>query len=65
MDKKGKWLIGVGLLLGAAAAAIAIRLLGHDDYKPEKPPRNAPQLNIDNPGTQADFPTTASESEVG
>lgn len=31
----------------------------------DKPPKDAPQLNLQNPGTQDDFPKAASESEIG
>lgn len=31
----------------------------------EKPPKNAPQLDIENPGSQDDFPKPPMESEIG
>jgi hypothetical protein len=31
----------------------------------EGPPRHAPQLDIENPGEQSEFPKSASESEIG
>jgi hypothetical protein len=31
----------------------------------EVPPKKAPQLPLENPGDQSDFPKSASESEIG
>lgn len=31
----------------------------------KQPPANAPQLSVQNPGDQSEFPTSASESEIG
>lgn len=62
---ENKWLAGIGIAIGVGAlvAGVATLLMGRRNS--EKPPRNAPQLDIDNPGTQADFLTSASESEIG
>lgn len=64
MKKQTKWVIGLGALLAAAAATAAIWVQAKSHDK-QRPPKNAPQLDLDNPGTQAEFPTSASESEVG
>jgi len=50
------------LLLAAAILGFMSfpRRTGH-----EAPPVHAPQLPIDNPGEQSEFPTSASESELG
>jgi LPXTG-motif cell wall-anchored protein len=55
--------IAIGAVLVAAAGVFF--LTKKKDNSTEKPPKKAPQLDIDNPGTQAEFPTTASESELG
>ena len=57
-------MITMGIMLASGAAA-AYLLLQEKKNGGEKPPKNAPQLDIDNPGTQADFPSSATESEVG
>jgi gas vesicle protein len=64
MKKKEMLLLGVGI--GAAiTAAAAIFLWKKDNGNEEKPPKNAPQVPIDNPGDQSEFTTSASESEIG
>lgn len=63
MTNKNKWLIGIGSLVAVAASVFFVRK--KKTYTPEKPPKGAPQLHIENPGTQAEFPTSATESEVG
>jgi LPXTG-motif cell wall-anchored protein len=63
MKKKNIILIGIGAALATAATVFFIR-----KKKPnagEKPPANAPQLSIGNPGEQSEFTTQASESEIG
>ena len=62
MKKKDMLLVGIGL--GAAVAAAAIFFFWKRE-KDEKPPKNAPQVPIENPGEQSEFTTSASESEVG
>ena len=62
MKTKDIWLLGVGLLV-ATAAALWIMKNSTDDE--EKPPKGAPQLDVENPGTQDDFPKPPMESEIG
>lgn len=63
MKDKNIWLIALGGLIGIGAAILYKKK--KKDAVHEKPPKGAPQLDIENPGTQADFPTSATESEVG
>ncbi|MEI6947450.1 hypothetical protein V9K67_09680 [Paraflavisolibacter sp. H34] len=63
MENKRKWLIGISGLLAIAATAVV--LLKNRHRHEEKPPRKAPQLDIENPGTQAEFLVAPGESEVG
>ena len=55
-------LIGIGIGALAAAAVFFFLDKKEDD---EKPPKNAPQVSVNNPGEQSEFTTSASESEVG
>lgn len=64
MNKGTKWMVGIAVLLGIIAGAGAYLVL-EEQKLGRKPPKNAPQLELDNPGTQADFPSAATESEVG
>ena len=61
-DKNLLW-IWLGAVLATAATIFFIRK--GKQHTNEKPPKNAPQLSVDNPGDQSEFRTTASESEVG
>ena len=63
MKIKNKWLMVVGGLVAAAAALFIIKQAKGGDQ--DKPPKRAPQLDIQNPGSQDDFPTSPMESEVG
>ena len=63
MNNKNKWLIGIGSLLAMAATVFIIRK--NKNNGAEKPPKGAPQLDIENPGSQHDFPKAPSESEMG
>ena len=63
MNKQTGWIIGLGIVAAVAAAIVYTRK--KDEYKGEKPPKGAPQLNLDNPGSQAEFPSAAGESEIG
>jgi hypothetical protein len=54
----------ISLLSFIAAAIISFRR--SKAHSPaETPPKNAPQLPIENPGDQSEFPKAASESEIG
>ena len=63
MKNKNKWLLVVGGLVAAAASLFIIKKLKSGDE--DKPPKGAPQLDIENPGSQHDFPKPPMESEIG
>lgn len=63
MANKNKWLIGLGGLIAAATAFFLIKKSRAGNE--EKPPKGAPQLDIENPGSQHDFPKPPIESEIG
>ena len=63
MTNKNKWLVGLGGLVAAAAAFFLIKK--NKGTNEDKPPKGAPQLNIENPGSQHDFPKPPMESEIG
>ncbi|OLY94072.1 hypothetical protein SAMN05444008_110117 [Cnuella takakiae] len=65
MKKKQKQNLAIGITIGAIATGLTAYLLFRKKAKQDKPSKRAPQLDIDNPGSQAEFPTTATESEVG
>jgi hypothetical protein len=64
MDTKNKWLIGLGSVLVVGVAASVVFFNGRKDKVHQKPPRKAPQLNIQNPGTQDEFPTSTTQEEM-
>jgi len=49
----------------AVLAAVVALLVKQRQDRSEKPPKGAPQLDLQNPGDQSDFLTSATESEVG
>ncbi len=63
MKKQNIILIGIGAALATVATIFLVRR--KKVASGEKPPRKAPQLNIENPGTQSDFPVSPSASELG
>ena len=65
MKKKDMLLLGVGIGAAITAAAAIFLWWKKDNGNEEKPPKNAPQVPIDNPGDQSEFTTSASESEIG
>src|SRR5688500_12923169 len=65
IQEEEKWLMGISIALGATVLALGIATLLMGRRQGGKPSKKAPQLHLDNPGTQADFPTSATESEVG
>jgi hypothetical protein len=65
MKKKEMLLLGIGIGAALTAAAAIFLWLKNDQESEDKPPRNAPQVPVDNPGEQSEFTTSASESEVG
>ncbi len=62
MKKKHVLLIGIGAALAAAASYFLLR---RRNAGTEKPPKNAPQVKVNNPGDQSEFPKAASDSELG
>ena len=63
MTNKNKWLIAIGSLIATAATVFFIRKTKTGNEG--KPPKGAPQLDIENPGSQHEFPKPPMESEVG
>ena len=63
MKKKDMLFIGIGIGAALATAAAVFFFLNKKDG--EKPPKNAPQVPVNNPGDQSEFTTSASESEIG
>jgi LPXTG-motif cell wall-anchored protein len=63
MTNKNKWLIGIGGLIAAATAIFLVKK--NKSNNTNKPPKKAPQLDIENPGSQDDFPNPPMESEIG
>jgi hypothetical protein len=57
------------LLVGAATVAIAAAAILYMRKKEEisydNPPKRAPQLDLENPGTQDNFPKPPMESDMG
>jgi gas vesicle protein len=65
MKKKEMLMLGIGIGAVVATAAAIIVFCKRDKSGEEKPPKNAPQVPVDNPGDQSEFTTSASESVVG
>ena len=63
MKKIDNWLIGIST--AGFVAGLLYLLQKGKKAKEEKPPKRAPQLNLNNPGTQDEFLTSASESDLG
>ena len=63
MKKKQLSILIAGALLAVTAALVLVQRQ-RKGYK-EHPPKGAPQLDIQNPGDQSEFLTTAMESEIG
>lgn len=63
MKKKNVVLVSLGSALAIAASLFFIKK--RKGLNEDKPPKGAPQLDIENPGTQDDFPKPPMESEVG
>jgi hypothetical protein len=62
MKKKNLLWIGIGVALAAAAT---IFFINKKNGQSGKPPKKAPQLDIENPGEQSEFATSPSDSEIG
>jgi LPXTG-motif cell wall-anchored protein len=66
MKKKNIWMIATGAVAALAGGLLFIKKKKAEKNNDiEKPPKDAPQLNIQNPGTQDDFPKAARESDIG
>ena len=65
MKKKNTLLLGLGAAAALVAGIFMIWRKNKKDQSEDQPPKDAPQLDIDNPGTQDEFPTSPSESELG
>ena len=65
MKKKNAIILGIGAALALAGSVFMIWKKRNNTNSDEKPPKDAPQLNIENPGTQDEFPSSPTESEIG
>ncbi|HUQ97790.1 MAG TPA: hypothetical protein VM010_08995 [Chitinophagaceae bacterium] len=54
-----------GMLASLATGLLTLFVLKTGAAKKDKLARRAPQLNLDNPGSQDDFPKPPMESEIG
>lgn len=63
MKQKQLSILIASTLLVATAAFLLVR--HNSRQKKEQPPKGAPQLDLQNPGDQSEFITSATESEVG
>ena len=63
MKKKQIWWIGIGAAVTAATAVFFF--IKKASASTERPPKKAPQLNVENPGDQSEFTTAPSDSELG
>ena len=64
MNTKNNWLIGLGSVLVVGVAASVLFFKGKKNKTHQKPPKGAPQLRIENPGNQDEFPTSTTEEEM-
>jgi hypothetical protein len=64
MKKYSAFLIGFGSVALVTAAWLLLKK-NQKNTEEEKPPKGAPQLNVENPGTQDEFTPAASESGLG
>jgi hypothetical protein len=65
MKKKNVVIAGIAGLVVIAATAFLV-ISRRNRQKEETPPKKAPQLDLDNPGDQSDFPAgPTGESELG
>jgi hypothetical protein len=65
IDKNTLIVAGAATILLAAGVTWYFLNKKNKAYNAKKPPRNAPQLDLENPGIQSDFPVAASVSELG
>jgi hypothetical protein len=64
MKNKKLILLGATTLAIATAAILYMKKKEELDYD-ENPPKRAPQLDIENPGSQHNFPKPPMESDMG
>lgn len=55
--------MAIGAIAATAAALFFIKK--RSEEATEKPPKKAPQLDIENPGDQSEFISSPSDSELG
>ncbi len=65
MEQKPPKPLIVGMLASLATGILTLLFLKRLAGKTDKPPKNAPQLRLHNPGSQDDFPKPPTESEIG
>ena len=65
MNKKKAGVIVLGALAATAAAYLLSKKKNASASAHEKPPKGAPQLDIENPGSQHDFPKPPANSQIG
>jgi hypothetical protein len=63
MKNEKMLLVGAATVVIAAAAILYIRKKEELSY--DQPSKKAPQLDLENPGTQDNFPKPPMESEMG
>ena len=61
MNKKQWLLAGIAAAIGSAVYFVVKK----KNQSPGKPSKKAPQLNLNNPGEQSEFTTSASQSDIG
>ena len=62
---KQKNIILLGLGAAFATAATIFFLKRNKNNQSGKPPKNAPQVKVENPGDQSEFASSPSASELG
>ncbi|HVG12119.1 MAG TPA: hypothetical protein VM843_03900 [Flavisolibacter sp.] len=65
MNKKKAGVIVLSALAATAAAYLLSKKKNASTSAHEKPPKGAPQLDIENPGSQHDFPKPPTQSQMG
>lgn len=55
----------IGMLAAFTTGLITLLLLKKKSNAENKPPKGAPQLHLNNPGTQDEFVNAPGESEIG
>ena len=65
MKQKSPMPMVAGILSALAAGLTLLFITKKKGEQASRPSKKAPQLNIDNPGSQADFPKPPIDSEIG